>query len=206
MINKKITELSDNDWEFISQTIDKLFIERILFPRESALISFFVNILNGEGNFQLLKDNSKLEIIEIIYSPESTCSWFRAEPCEEFYPYKDVKNSPEISFDRYFLNDIAHFLPEILDENKVDYSESRINNNVDFGSFWTNMYDLEITFILACWRKAKNKSAGDILGFLVAGNSSNPTIDLDKGKEVINSNDSIEYYLTSNGINASKHV
>ncbi|SHH45090.1 hypothetical protein [Winogradskyella jejuensis] len=181
MINKPFNKLTDSDWSKIIKEINRLFQTEVLLPTEETIISFFVNVLKNENEFQLLKIGDLPEKVEIIYSPsDAVMSWLRASADSETYDYEALKNEPEIDLDSYSFYIGDELAQKAFNNLNVDYSEEFEDEVEDAYAFWDDKFELEVNFAKKCWQQALKRTNKSVIGIFVAGDGSNSEIILNK--------------------------
>lgn len=192
----------------IETKIDEAFRNTFLLPREKLLTDFFADILDSK--YQFREDDREIEVISVYYYASEPLSFLFARPCEEYYDEDKTHQEAELHLNEHSLEDYSYLDVEelcrkVLDENNIDYSEHIDDfDYLDPANYWENQFDLELDFILNCWKNAKERTQSEIWGFLAASDGAGSTYDLDNGDEV--SDDDIDGYLQSKGYHFKKEI
>ena len=169
-INKELSESQKNSLE---RKIDEAFKSTFLKPREKTIIDFFKKIQNFELDFGfgMNKYVEKTYVINLFYSANCPLEFIFVEPCSEIYPELETYNRPELHLDYYSSYDIELLGKKIV-QNEIDSSNILDDENFELAEFWENRGELENKFLIECWKKAKKETETNLVGYLIASDSS----------------------------------
>jgi len=197
---KNHNELSSDERKELEIKIDLQFIKIILNPRKQKIIDFFTKAQNYDFKYREPTDTKKIEIIDVFYYANSPLSHLRITPNYNFYNRRKVLLTPEINLDYYSFTKIDELVEKVLKTNKIDYSDLIENESFDSAMFWENKMELEIKFLIDCWKNVKEVTKSNLKGFLNASDSSGGIYDLDNGYCLWDENLEVDDYLINNGI------
>ena len=175
MNNKSFTQ---DELEF---KIDIAFKNKFLVPKEKELTDFFSNLINCKYDFRSDNKPCEISVIDVFYYAICPVSFLFAEPNSDIYNSLKTVYIPEIHLKDYSFFDVEEVVREILDENSIDYINYLNNDFLDIAFFWENQYELEMKFIIQCWKSAKMNTNSKIIGILQSSDASGYIYNLDNG-------------------------
>ena len=110
MINKHYSLLSSVESDKLEKVIGERFRNEMLFPRKSAIVAFFTNILKQGEGFRMVEDPSELEVLDIFYYAPAPMSFLMAEPSGYFISSGHVLTEATLELPDYHYSDIDDFV------------------------------------------------------------------------------------------------
>lgn len=168
------SDLNSEEKKALEQKIDEAFKSTFLRPKEKSIIDFLKRIQNFEIDFGFGTHNKDqpTRVIDLFYSANCPLEFLFVEPCSDFYPDLDIDNRPELRFEYYDSYDIEELGKKVIDESNIDYSDEMDEEDFELEAFWENRGELETQFLIECWQKAKKESQTNMIGYLLASDSS----------------------------------
>ena len=208
MINKHYSLLSSVESDKLEKVIGERFRNEMLFPRKSAIVAFFTNILKQGEGFRMVEDPSELEVLDIFYYAPAPMSFLMAEPSGYFISSGHVLTEATLELPDYHYSDIDDFVLKVVSENGVDAEAQGTEPPADYSYFWEDSFEEEASFIRTCWQEAKKATGSDIIAFYMASDSGGNPIDLENGNEIAERfpDYTIEHYLRDQGILPNKDL
>ncbi|MDR2237864.1 MAG: hypothetical protein LBE92_17205 [Chryseobacterium sp.] len=192
----------------IAAKIDDAFRKKFLLPREKVVTDFLADIMNPQYPFR--KDSVKIEVLNVFYEALSPLSFIFAAPSYDHYDqdktirFAELDLEADHSFEYYTYIDVDDLCIQVLDENQVDYSgDLDEDEELDPAEYWENQLDLEVDFLVHCWKKAKERTQSQMLGFLESADNTGKIYDLDTGEEL---DGYVDEYLQSKGRFIKKEI
>lgn len=192
------------DADELEKKIDRRFQEIICEPRRSDIVQFYENFLMFKDGFQLMKSRTDLEVVDVFFYANAPLEYLFAQASLEFYDDEYQCDCPNLNLKRYNYFEVEELVKETVQAEGISLTEVE-ESDFDSAKYWENQHDLEMKFLIDCWKQATTSIQPKFRTFLNANDGSGIPIDLDTGNEVSKEfTHSVEGYLMGLGVYPKK--